>query len=545
MSKEVKFGHEARLAQLEGVNIVANAVKVTLGPQGRNVLIEKSYGEPVITKDGVSVAKEIELKCKFQNLGAQLIKQVSAQTAEVSGDGTTTATVLAQEIVISGMRGIASGLCPIDIKRGLDRATKYALEEITKLSLPCQSKLAISQVATISSNNDFQIGQLISEAIERVGSDGVVSVVESQGFTDELQVEEGLQFDKGYISPYFASNNNEDSSTSFDNPYILLTEYSISSLKSIVPILEDVSKTNRPLLIVADNVDREALSGLIVNNMRGIIKVIAVKAPSFGDNRKAMLEDIAILTGAKLISEELGISLENIKLSDLGQSSHLKITKDSTTIIGAPSANASNIQERITKIKKLIASSSSSYEKEKLQERLAKLSCGVAVLKVGGSTEVEVKEKKDRVEDAVNATKVAMEFGTVPGGGIALLRCSHAIKKNLIKDSLTYSEGELFGIKVLADALLAPLKQIVLNGGGQPDIVISKISEQDNPAYGFNAQTGHFGDLLEMGVIDPAKVTSSALKNAVSVAGLMITTDVMIANTESSKDQDSNPMGRM
>jgi chaperonin GroEL len=535
--KEVKFGHLARELQLEGVNIVADAVKVTLGPNGRNVVIDKMYGDPVITKDGATVAKDIVLECKFQNIGAQLIKQVSAKTAEEVGDGTTTATILGQAILISGMKGIAAGMCPIHIKRGLDTATKVALKSIETLSTPCADSNTIRHIANVSAN-DTILGGIISKAIEKVGHTGVISVVEGQGFVDEIDIVEGMKFDRGYISPYFVSHA-DSTSVEFDNPCILVTDHKINNMRSLVPILENVSKANKPLLIIADTVEGEALSGLVFNNGRGIVKVVAVKAPSFGDNRKDILEDIAIVTGAKMISAELGFNLDQVEFGDLGHAVNVKINKDSTTIIG-DNTNLPAIEERISVLEKQIASyeHKDRYITDKLRDRLAQISGGIAVLRVGAPTELEMKEKKHRIEDAIHATRAAIVKGTVPGGGTTLIRA-----KSLVEDKVYYSDNndQNFGIKILLEALEAPVRQIVLNAGGKPDVVVEKLYTYANPHMGYDAADDTFCNLVDKGIIDPAKVTYTALQNAASIAGLLLTTEAIIAPV---KDKfNPNPMG--
>jgi chaperonin GroEL len=524
--KEVKFGHVARALQLEGVNIVADAVKITLGPNGRNVVIERMHGDPIITKDGATVAKDIVLECRFQNIGAQLIKQVSAKTAEETGDGTTTSTILAQAILNNGMRGIASGVCPIQIKRGLDKATIAALKSIENRSTPCVDSDVIRQVATVSANCVI-LGKIISEAIERVGHNGVINVTEGHGFVDEIEITEGMQFDRGYISPYFVSNS-DSTYVEFDSPCVLVTDHKINNMRSLVPILESVSKANKSLLIIADTVDGEALSGLIFNNMRGVVKVVAVKAPSFGDNRKDILEDIAILTGAKMISTDMGMNLDQVEFGDLGQAIRVKISKDSTTIIGAKS-NLRAITDRIITIEKQIISyeNKDKYTTEKLRDRLAKLSGGIAVLRVGAPTKLEMKEKKDRIEDAIHATRAAILSGVLPGGGTALLRCRTAVESVQCDN-----DDQIFGVKVLLQALEAPVRQIVKNSGGKPDVVIEKLYTYDCHQMGYDAADETFCNLVTKGIIDPTKVAYTALQNAVSIAGLILTTDAMIVSAK-------------
>lgn len=528
MTKKIQFGHKALSLQVTGVNLVADAVKITLGPKGRNVVIDRSYGGPFITKDGASVAKEIDLPCNFQNVGAQLIKQVSANTAEETGDGTTTATVLAQSIIAEGLIGLSSGISPVRLKKGMDMAVALVIDELKSISSPCKSEDTIRHVASVSSNNDSSIGNLIAAAVSQIGENGNLTVTEGRGFTDELEVVKGLKIDKGYASPYFVSNP-ESSSIEFDQPYILITDQSITSLKSLVPLLEQVAKTNRPLLIISANVEGDALSGLIYNNMRGILKVVAVKAPDFGDGRKNLLEDIAVVTGANMIASETGYLLDEVKIDSLGQALRVKITRDSTTIIGADSC-AQSVSARIRSLKSQIDETSSAYSKDKLKERLAKLSGGIAVIKVGAATDLELKEKKDRIEDAVNATRAAIENGIVPGGGVALLKCKQAIDLNLCSD-----HSLRFGMQVILNALEAPLRQIVINGAGKPDLVVEKILSNSNPNWGFDASDETFGDLIDKGVIDPAKVTITSLKNAASIAGLILTTDAVIVSIDEEK----------
>jgi len=530
-AKDVKFGDDARARMVKGVNILANAVKVTLGPKGRNVVLEKSFGAPTITKDGVSVAKEIELENKFENMGAQMVKEVSSQTSDIAGDGTTTATVLAQSIVNEGMKSVAAGMNPMDLKRGIDKAVTVAVEALKKMSKPCEDDNSIAQVGTISANSDETIGKIISDAMTKVGKEGVITVEEGSGLDNELDVVEGMQFDRGYLSPYFI-NNQENMSADLEAPFILIYDKKISNIRDLLPVLEGVAKSSKPLLIIAEDVEGEALATLVVNNMRGIVKVAAVKAPGFGDRRKAMLEDIAVLTGGTVISEEVGLSLEKATLDDLGTAKRVTVSKENTTIIDG-AGKASDIEGRVTQIRAQIEESSSDYDREKLQERVAKLAGGVAVIKVGAATEVEMKEKKARVEDALHATRAAVEEGVVPGGGVAMIRALSALDK--VKGD---NHDQDMGINILRRAMEEPLRQIVANAGGEPSVVLNRIKEgKDN--FGFNAATEKFGDMVEMGILDPTKVTRSALQNAASVAGLMITTEAMVA--EMPKD-DAAPM---
>lgn len=520
-AKEVKFGDAARNAVVNGVNVLADAVKVTLGPKGKNVVLERSYGAPTITKDGVSVAKEIELKDKFENMGAQMVKEVASKTSDTAGDGTTTATVLAQAIVKEGMRYVAAGMNPMDLKRGIEKAVGVAVGELKKLSKPCSTNKEIAQVGSISANSDEEIGKIIADAMDKVGKEGVITVEDGSGLENELDVVEGMQFDRGYLSPYFVSSA-EKQIAALENPFVLLHDKKISNIRDLLPILEQVAKAGKPLLIIAEDVDGEALATLVVNNIRGIIKTCAVKAPGFGDRRKAMLEDIAILTGGTVIAEEVGLSLEKTSLEDLGQAKRVEIGKENTTIIDG-AGNTQTIEARVAQIRKQIEEATSDYDREKLQERVAKLAGGVALIKVGAATEVEMKEKKARVEDAFHATRAAVEEGIVPGGGVALLRTIDAVSKtkgdNHDQDS---------GIKIVLRALEEPLRQIVTNAGDEASVVVNKVKEgQGN--FGFNAATGQYGDLVDMGVLDPTKVTRSALQNASSVAGLILTTAAMVA----------------
>ncbi|OPH33871.1 chaperonin GroEL [Moraxella lacunata] len=522
MAKDVKFGVSAREKMIDGVNILADAVKVTLGPKGRNVVIDKSFGAPTITKDGVSVAKEIELEDKFENMGAQLVREVASKTNDVAGDGTTTATVLAQAILVEGMKTVAAGMNPMDLKRGIDKATRVAVEQIHALSTPADDFKAIAQVGSISANSDTKIGELISEAMKTVGKQGVITVEEGSGFEDTLEVVEGMQFDRGYISPYFA--NKQDSLTcEFDNPHILLVDKKIANIREIVPLLEQVMQTSRPLLIIAEDVENEALATLVVNNLRGGLKTCAVKAPGFGDRRKAMLQDIAILTGGIVISEEVGLSLETATLEHLGTAKKTTVGKENTVIVDGAGDKA-QIDSRVESIKRQIEESTSDYDKEKLQERVAKLSGGVAVIKVGAATETEMKEKKDRVDDALHATRAAVEEGIVPGGGVALVRALSALAE--LKGE---NDDQNAGINILRRAMEAPLRQIVTNAGDEASVIVNEV-KNGSGNYGYNAATGQYGDMLEMGILDPAKVTRSALEHAASVAGLMLTTEVMITD---------------
>ena len=538
-AKEVKFGISGRNKMLDGVNTLANAVKATLGPKGRNVLIERSFGAPLITKDGVSVAKEIELKDKFENMGAQLVKDVASRANDDAGNGTTTATVLAQAIVTEGLKAVAAGMNPMDLKRGIDKATAGIVAELKNLAKPCADSKAIAQVGTISANSDESVGNIIAEAMDRVGKEGVITVEEGSGLENELSVVEGMQFDRGYLSPYFV-NKPETMSADLDNPYILLVDKKISNIRELLPVLEAVAKAGRPLMIVAEDVEGEALATLVVNNMRGIVKVAAVKAPGFGDRRKAMLQDIAILTGGTVISEEVGLSLETATLEHLGQAKSVQINKDNSTIVDGAGAKA-DIEARVNQIRKQVEETTSDYDREKLQERLAKLAGGVAVIKVGAATEVEMKEKKHRVEDALHATRAAVEEGVVPGGGVALVRTLAAIE-GLAGDN----EDQNVGIKLLRRAVEAPLRQIVTNAGEEAAVVLERVKAGEGN-FGYNAATGEYGDMIDMGILDPAKVTRSALQAASSVASLMITTEAMIAELPEEKPAmpDMSGMGGM
>ncbi|HEY8568166.1 chaperonin GroEL [Microbulbifer sp.] len=529
-AKTVKFSDDARERMLAGVNILADAVKATLGPKGRNVVLSKSFGAPRITKDGVSVAKEIELKDKFQNMGAQMVKEVASKTADVAGDGTTTATVLAQALVREGHKAIAAGMNPMDLKRGIDTAVKAAVEELAKLAKPCEDSKAIGQVGTVSANWNADIGQIIAEAMEKVGRDGVITVEEGKSLQNELDVVEGMQFDRGYLSPYFI-NNQEKMQAELDNPFILLFDKKISNIRDLLPVLESVAKASRPLLLIAEDIEGEALATLVVNNLRGILKVAAVKAPGFGDRRKAMLQDIATLTGGTLISEEVGLTLEQASLEQLGSAKRVVIGKDNTTIVDG-AGNKADIDARVKQIRAEIEASTSDYDKEKLQERVAKLAGGVAVIKVGAATEVEMKEKKDLVDDAFHATRAAVEEGIVAGGGLTLVRVADSLRSNGLKGA---NDDQQVGINIALRAMEEPFRQIVANAGVDGSVVLNNVRSHESANYGYNAQTGAYGDMLEFGIIDPAKVTRSALQNAGSIAGLMLTTEVMIADSPEDK----------
>ena len=537
-AKDVKFGDSARKKMLTGVNTLADAVKATLGPKGRNVVLERSFGAPLITKDGVSVAKEIELKDKIENIGAQLVKDVASRANDQAGDGTTTATVLAQAIVTEGLKSVAAGLNPMDLKRGIDKATAAVVAELKNLAKPCADSKAIAQVGTISANSDDSIGNIIAEAMDKVGKEGVITVEEGSGLENELSVVEGMQFDRGYLSPYFI-NKPDTMVAELENPLLLLVDKKVSNIRELLPVLEAVAKSGRPLLIVAEDVEGEALATLVVNNMRGIVKVAAVKAPGFGDRRKAMLQDIAILTGGTVISEEVGLSLEGAGLEHLGNAKRVVLSKENTTIIDGAGAQA-DIEARVLQIRKQIEETTSDYDKEKLQERLAKLAGGVAVIKVGAATEVEMKEKKARVEDALHATRAAVEEGVVPGGGVALVRALSAIA-----DLKGINEEQNAGINILRRAIEAPLRQIVTNAGDEASVVLDKV-KQGSGNYGYNAATGEYGDMIEMGILDPAKVTRSALQAAASIAGLMITTEAVVVDLPEDKAAPAMPdMGGM
>jgi chaperonin GroEL len=530
-AKEVRFSEDARHALVRGVNVLANAVKVTLGPKGRNVVLEKSFGAPTITKDGVSVAKEIELENRFENMGAQMVKEVASKTSDVAGDGTTTATVLAQSLLNEGIKAVAAGMNPMDLKRGIDKAVISAVEGLKELSKPCTDNKAIAQVGTISANSDEDIGNLIARAMEKVGKDGVITVEEGSGLENDLEVVEGMQFDRGYLSPYFI-NNQQTMICELENPLILLYDKKISNIRELLPVLEGVAKSGRALLIIAEDVEGEALATLVVNTIRGIVKVAAVKAPGFGDRRKAMLQDIAVLTGATVISEELGLNLEKASLHDLGTAKKIQITKEETTIIDGV-GKAEDIKARVEQVRKQIEDTSSDYDREKLQERVAKLAGGVAVIKVGAATEVEMKEKKARVEDALHATRAAVEEGVVPGGGVALVRVLDKIKT--LEGS---NHDQNVGINLARRAMEEPLRQIVANAGGEPSVILNKVREGSGN-FGYNAATDVFGDMIEMGILDPTKVTRTALQNAASIAGLMLTTEAMVAELPK---KDSAPM---
>jgi chaperonin GroEL len=521
-AKEVRFHEGARTRMVHGLNILADAVKVTLGPKGRNVVLERSFGAPTVTKDGVSVAKEIELKDKFENMGAQMVKEVASKTSDVAGDGTTTATVLAQAIVREGMKFVASGMNPMDLKRGIDKAVIAVTEELKKISKPCSSSKEIAQVGSISANADADIGKIIADAMDKVGKEGVITVEDGKSLQNELDLVEGMQFDRGYLSPYFI-NNPEKQIAVLEDPYILLHDKKISSIRELLPVLEQVAKAGKPLLIIAEEVEGEALATLVVNNIRGILKTVAVKAPGFGDRRKAMLEDMAILTGGTVISEELGLKLENVTLKDLGRAKKIESAKENTTIIDG-AGDKKQIEGRVKQIRVQIDEATSDYDKEKLQERVAKLAGGVALIKVGAATEVEMKEKKARVEDALHATRAAVEEGVVPGGGVAFIRAKQALEGKLKGDN----HDQDAGIKIVMRALEEPLRIIVDNSGSEPSVVLNKVLENKGN-YGFNAQTEEYGDLVQQGVIDPTKVARTALQNASSVAGLMLTTDAMVA----------------
>jgi len=534
-AKEVKFSDDARARMFAGVNVLANAVKVTLGPKGRNVILDKSFGAPTVTKDGVSVAKEIELDNKFENMGAQMVKEVASQTSDIAGDGTTTATVLAQAILREGLKSVAAGMNPMDLKRGIDKAATAIVAQLKELSAPCDEDKAIAQVGTISANSDEEVGQIIAEAMGKVGKEGVITVEEGSGLDNELEVVEGMQFDRGYLSPYFINDANSQSSE-LDNPFVLLFDKKISNIRDLLPLLESVAKSSRPLLIIAEDVEGEALATLVVNNIRGIVKVCAVKAPGFGDRRKAMLQDIAILTGGQVISEEIGLSLEKATLEDLGEAKKVQISKENTTIIDG-AGKAEEIKSRVEQISREIEESTSDYDSEKLQERVAKLAGGVAVIKVGAATEIEMKEKKARVEDALHSTRAAVEEGVVAGGGVALIRANASIQ-----DLKGANDEQDVGIIILRRALEEPLRQIVANAGEDSSVILNKVAEGTGN-FGYNAATGEYGDMLEFGIIDPTKVTRSALQNAASVAGLLLTTEAMV--TELPQEEAAAPMPDM
>jgi len=539
-AKEIKFGDDARQRILKGVNILANAVRITLGPKGRNVVLDKSFGAPTVTKDGVSVAKEIEVKDKFENMGVQMLKEVASKTSDIAGDGTTTATVLAQSIVTEGLKSVAAGMNPMDLKRGIDKAVIAVVKELENNSKPCDDQKSIAQVGTISANDDSAIGDIIAEAMSKVGKEGVITVEEGSGLDNELDVVEGMQFDRGYLSPYFI-NNQQSMSVELEEPYIMLHDKKISNIRDLLPLLEAVAKSGRPLLIVSEDVEGEALATLVVNTIRGIVKVAAVKAPGFGDRRKAMLEDLATLTGGTVISEEVGLTLEKVGLDDLGSAKRVVITKDDTTVIDG-AGKKSDIESRINQVRKQVEDSTSDYDREKLQERVAKLAGGVAVIKVGAATEIEMKEKKARVEDALHSTRAAVEEGVVPGGGVALLRALKALDG--MKGN---NEDQNIGINIIRRSMQEPLRQIVMNAGGEPSVVVNEVlKRKDNEGY--NAATDEYGDMIKMGILDPTKVTRSALQNAASIAGLLITTEAMVA--EAPKDDtpampDMGDMGGM
>jgi len=534
-AKEVRFSDDARQRMFKGANVLANAVKATLGPKGRNAVLEKSYGAPTITKDGVSVAKEIELKDKFENMGAQMLKEVASNTSDEAGDGTTTATVLAQAIIREGLKAVASGRNPMDIKRGIDKAVLVTTDELKRLSKPCKDPKAIAQVGTISANSDESIGKTIADAMEKVGKEGVITVEEGQGLDNELEVVDGMQFDRGYLSPYFI-NQQQSQTAEFEKPLILLCDKKISNIREMLPLLEAVAKAGRPLIVVAEDVEGEALATLVVNNIRGILKVAAVKTPGFGDRRKAMLQDIATLTGGTVISDEVGLSLEKVTLNDLGDAKKVVVEKETTTIIDG-AGKATDIKARIESIRQQVEEATSDYDKEKLQERVAKLSGGVALIKVGAATEIEMKEKKARVEDALHATRAAIEEGVVPGGGVALIRALKALDK--LEGA---NEDQTVGIRILARSIEEPLRNIVGNAGEDAAVILNQV-KAGKGAYGYNAATGEFGDMLEEGILDPTKVTRLALQNAASVAGLLLTTEVMVAEAPKDEEHAHGGMG--
>ena len=536
MAKEVLFRDKGRQKMVKGVNTLADAVKVTLGPKGRNVVLEKSFGAPLITKDGVTVAKEIELEDKFENMGAQMVKEVASKANDEAGDGTTTATVLAQSIVNEGLKAVAAGMNPMDLKRGIDKATDAIVEEIKKLSTPCDTTKSIEQVGTISANSDKSVGEIIAQAMEKVGQEGVITVEEGQSLVNELEVVEGMQFDRGYLSPYFI-NNQEKMQVELEDPYILLVDKKISNIRELLPVLENVAKAGKPLMIIAEDIEGEALATLVVNNMRGIIKCAAVKAPGFGDRRKAMLQDLAILSGGTVISEEVGLSLENVALEDLGSAKKVNIDKENTTVVGGKGEQA-DIDARVEQIRKEIENSSSDYDKEKLQERVAKLAGGVAVIKIGAATEMEMKEKKARVDDALHATRAAVEEGVVPGGGTALLYAVNSLKKLQPENN-----DQQVGINIVRRALQAPVRQIAENAGFDGAVVAGKLLEGKTKTQGFNAQSGEYVDMLKAGIIDPTKVVRTALQDASSVAGLLITTEAMVAEKPEKKEAGGMPPG--
>ena len=531
-AKEVKFGESARAAKMRGVNVLADAVRVTLGPKGRNVVLDKSFGAPTVTKDGVSVAKEIELKDKFENMGAQMLKEVASKTSDVAGDGTTTATVLAQAMLREGLKSVAAGMNPMDLKRGIDKAVVKAVEQLAEISKPCSDHQEIAQVGTVSANADESVGGIIAEAMEKVGKEGVITVEEGKSLENELDVVEGMQFDRGYLSPYFI-NDQDAMQTDLDNPLILIHDKKISNIRDMLPVLEATAKAGRPLLVIAEDIEGEALATLVVNNIRGIVKVCAVKAPGFGDRRKAMLQDLAILTGGQVISEEVGMSLEGTTLEDLGSAKRVQVSKENTTVIDG-AGSASDIEARVNQVRVQIDEATSDYDKEKMQERVAKLAGGVAVIKVGAATEVEMKEKKARVEDALHATRAAVEEGVVPGGGVALVRCIAAVGET---KGANHDQDQ--GIKIVQRAIEEPLRQIVANAGEEGSVVLNNVLGQDGN-HGYNAGTGEYGDMISMGILDPTKVTRVALQHAASIAGMMVTTEAMVS--EMPDDTPAAPM---
>ena len=526
-AKEVKFGETARAAKLRGVNVLADAVKVTLGPKGRNVVLDKSFGAPTVTKDGVSVAKEVELKDKFENMGAQMVKEVASKTSDVAGDGTTTATVLAQSMLREGLKAVAAGMNPMDLKRGIDKAVIATVDQLQSISKPCADHKEIAQVGTVSANSDDSVGSIIAESMEKVGKEGVITVEEGKTLDNELEVVEGMQFDRGYLSPYFI-NDQDAMQADMENPMILIHDKKISNIRDMLPVLEATAKAGRPLVVIAEDVDGEALATLVVNNIRGIVKVCAVKAPGFGDRRKAMLQDLAILTGGQVISEEVGMSLEGASIDDLGSAKRVQITKENTTVIDGAGSKA-DIEGRVSQIRVQIEEATSDYDKEKMQERVAKLAGGVAVIKVGAATEIEMKEKKARVEDALHSTRAAVEEGVVPGGGVALVRCLGALEG--VKGD---NSDQDVGVGIVKRAIEEPLRQIVANAGAEGSVVLNNVAGKDGN-YGYNAGTGEYGDMIEMGILDPTKVTRAALQNAASISGLMITTEAMVAELPEDK----------
>ena len=526
-AKEVKFGETARAAKLRGVNVLADAVKVTLGPKGRNVVLDKSFGAPTVTKDGVSVAKEVELKDKFENMGAQMVKEVASKTSDVAGDGTTTATVLAQSMLREGLKAVAAGMNPMDLKRGIDKAVIATVDQLQSISKPCADHKEIAQVGTVSANSDDSVGSIIAESMEKVGKEGVITVEEGKTLDNELEVVEGMQFDRGYLSPYFI-NDQDAMQADMENPMILIHDKKISNIRDMLPVLEATAKAGRPLVVIAEDVDGEALATLVVNNIRGIVKVCAVKAPGFGDRRKAMLQDLAILTGGQVISEEVGMSLEGTSIDDLGSAKRVQITKENTTVIDG-AGSKTDIEGRVSQIRVQIEEATSDYDKEKMQERVAKLAGGVAVIKVGAATEIEMKEKKARVEDALHSTRAAVEEGVVPGGGVALVRCLDALDR--VKGD---NSDQDVGVGIVKRAIEEPLRQIVANAGAEGSVVLNNVAGKDGN-YGYNAGTGEYGDMIEMGILDPTKVTRAALQNAASISGLMITTEAMVAELPEDK----------